>query len=63
MAQVKEALQLDPTLHVPAAIREANRQIGFPNEGTLPVQTDALMEALGSEHANGGANGGANRTA
>ena len=47
VARVKEALQLEPTLHIPAAIREANRQMGLPNEGTLPAQMDALMEALG----------------
>ncbi len=47
VGQIKAALTLDPAMPLPAAIKEANSQMGLPNEGTLPDQATALMAALG----------------
>ena len=45
--KVKAFLALDDALPAPAAIREANAQMGLRNVGTLPEQVAALLAALG----------------
>ena len=45
--QIKGLLQIAPSVPIPAAIREANAQMGLPTKGTLPEQAAALMAALG----------------
>ena len=43
----KEALELEPSLSMPAAIKQANEMMGLASQGPLPSQADALLSALG----------------
>jgi hypothetical protein len=45
--QIKAALTMDPAMAMPAAIKEANAQMGLDDQGTLPEQVAKLMAALG----------------
>ena len=48
VAKIKESLQLDGSLAIPAAIAEANKMMGLEAQGKpLPKQADALLEELG----------------
>ena len=45
--RIKDVLELEATLSLPAAIRTANELMGLPATGSLVAQATALLEALG----------------
>ena len=45
--KIKEGLELDAALPIPAAIKQANELMELPNTGSLPAQAAALIEAIG----------------
>jgi hypothetical protein len=47
VGRIKEALELDASLSIPAAIKAANGMMGLEAVGGLPTQADALLQAIG----------------
>ena len=47
VAAIKEELELDPGLKVPAAVRDANEALGIEGSGTLAEQVEELISQLG----------------
>jgi hypothetical protein len=47
VAKIKNALDIDATISMPAAIKEANKLMDMEGKGGLPAQANALLKALG----------------
>ena len=49
VAQIREALDLEPQLTLHATLRAANALLDFADQGTLQVQVGAIEAALGPQ--------------
>ena len=47
VAKIKNALDIDARMSMPAAIKEANKLMDMEEKGGLPAQAKTLLEALG----------------